>query len=106
MIDAENETYYCVKQFIANVSDALLCRYIIRILLYCYMLAQEDRSIERADVLPQNLVKSWSREIRVYALKINRHLGSTADEMPVKFQGDSIILTSNLVASRLHEIWW
>ena len=26
-------------------------------------------------------------------------------EMPVKFQSDAIIITSNLVASRLHELW-
>ena len=65
---------------------------------------------KRADVLLQDLMKSWSREIRVYtfaiALKPDRHLGSTAAEMPAKFQRDVIIITSNLAASRLRKIWW
>ena len=56
-----------------------------------------------------NLVKSRSREIRVstfpIALKFDRHIGSSATEMPVTFQSDTIITTSNLVTSRLHEIW-
>ena len=39
--------------------------------------------------------------------KFDRHLGSSAAEMPVKFQSDTTILTSNLAASRLEEIlWW
>ena len=29
-----------------------------------------------------------------------------APEMPVKFQSDTIIITSNLAASRLDGIWW
>ena len=66
--------------------------------------------IKRADVLLEDLMKSWSREIRVYtfaiALKPDRHLGSTAAEMPAKFQRDVIIITSNLAASRLRKIWW
>ena len=33
------------------------------------------------------------------------HLGSSAAEMPVKFQSNMIITTSNLKASNLHEIW-
>ena len=53
--------------------------------------------------------KSRSREIRVYtfpsALKFDKHLGSSAAEMFVKFpQSDVIIITTNLVASRLHEM--
>ena len=39
------------------------------------------------------------------ALKFGRHLGSSAAEMPVKFQSDMTIITSNLAASRLHDIW-
>ena len=62
----------------------------------------------RVDVLPQDLVKPRCREIRVYtfsmALIFDRHLGSNAAEMPVKFQGDTFIITSYLVASRIHEI--
>ena len=42
---------------------------------------------KRADVLQQDLVKSRS-----------------AAEVPVNCQSDAIIITSNLVISRLHEI--
>ena len=56
--------------------------------------------------LPQDLVKSRSREIRVHtfpnALKFDRHIGSSAD---VKFQSDRIIITFDLAVSRLREIW-
>ena len=55
---------------------------------------------------------SWSLEATRFgfklfsvALKFDRHLGSGATEMPVKFQSDKIIITSNLAASRLREIW-
>ena len=51
---------------------------------------------KRYDVLPQDLMKPWCREIQLYicqialkfdtsALKFDRHLGSSAVEMPVKF---------------------
>ena len=33
------------------------------------------------------------------------YLGSSSAEMFVKFQSDTMIMTPNLVASRLHEIW-
>ena len=63
---------------------------------------------ELTDVLPQDLVKSRSYEIRVYTfsitLKFDSHLSSNAAKMPVKFQSDTIIITYNLMASRLHEI--
>ena len=63
---------------------------------------------KQVDVLPQDLVKSQSRAIRVetfpIALKFDRHLGSNATEMPVKFQSDTVIVISNLGASRHHEI--
>ena len=43
---------------------------------------------------------SWSLEIRIQtfliALKFDRQLSSSAGEMPVKFQSDTIIITSNL----------
>ena len=35
----------------------------------------------------------------------NLHLSSTAEEMPAKFQSDTIIIASNLVGSILHEIF-
>ena len=38
------------------------------------------------------------------ALKFDRHVGSTAAEVPVKFQSDRTILHTNLAASRLCEI--
>ena len=44
---------------------------------------------KRTDVLPQDLVKSPSREIGCYndliALTFDRYLGSSAAELPVKF---------------------
>ena len=45
--------------------------------------------IKRADILPRHLVKSRSREIRVQNVKI-------VAEMPVKFQSDMVIVSSNL----------
>ena len=53
-------------------------------------------------VLPQDLVKFRSCEIG--ALEFARHIGSSAAEMRVKFQSDTIIITSNLATSRHHEI--
>ena len=64
---------------------------------------------KRTDVLPQDRVTSRGRDIRVYtfpiAVKFDRHLGSSAAEMPIKFQSDTIITTSNLAALSFHEIW-
>ena len=37
-------------------------------------------------------------------MKFDRHIGSTAAEVPVKFQSDRTILDTNLAASRLYEI--
>ena len=63
---------------------------------------------KRTDVLSQDPVTSRSREIRVYtfpvALKFGTHLGSYAADMPIKFQRDTVIITSNITASRFHEI--
>ena len=63
---------------------------------------------EAIDVLPQNLVKSRSREIVCindrFALQFYRHLGSVAAEVPVKFQSNWKSLNPNLATSRLHEI--
>ena len=38
------------------------------------------------------------------ALKFDRDIGSTAAEVPVKFQSDRTILNTNLAVSRLYEI--
>ena len=41
------------------------------------------------------------------AMKFDKHPGSSAADVPVKFQSDGIIQTANLLASRLHKIlWW
>ena len=56
---------------------------------------------------------SWSLEATRFGFKLfqslwnltGMHLGSSAAEMTVKFQSDTIIITSNLGALRLHEIW-
>ena len=54
-------------------------------------------------------VKATTQQLNVLyktgSLKFDRHSGSSAIEMPVKFQSDTIIITSNLVASTLHAIW-
>ena len=56
----------------------------------------------------QDRATSRSREIRVCALltalKFDMHLCSSAAEMSVKLQSDTVIITSNIAASRLHEI--
>ena len=63
---------------------------------------------KRMDVLPQDRVMSRSRETHVLifpiTLKFDKLLGRSDAEMPVKFQSDTSIITSNLVVSRLHEI--
>ena len=65
-------------------------------------------SNKRTGVLPQDPVKSRRREIGCYndriALKFDRHLGSTAAEVPVKFQSNWKSLNMNLAAPRLNEI--
>ena len=38
------------------------------------------------------------------ALTFDRHIGSTAAEVPVKFHSDRTILNTNLAASRLYEV--
>ena len=62
----------------------------------------------REDVSSPNPVKSRSREIECYndrfAMKFDRHLGSAAAVLPVKFQSDWKSLNPNLPASRLREI--
>ena len=42
--------------------------------------------------------------IRLFTLKFDGHFSSSAAEMPIKFLSDAIIITSNLSASKLHEI--
>ena len=63
---------------------------------------------KRTVVLPPNLAKSRNRQIIYHndriVLKFDRHLGSVAAEVPVKFQSDRKSLNPKLVVSRLHEI--
>ena len=55
---------------------------------------------------------SWSLEAMRFGLrlliilKFDRYLSISAANMPVKRLRDMIIITSNLVASKLHKIWW
>ena len=60
---------------------------------------------KRSDVLPLNIVKFRSREVECYndynALKFDWHLGSSADDVPVKFQSDQKSQHPNPAASRL-----
>ena len=69
----------------------------------------ESLFTKRTDALRQNPVKSRNREIRYYTflvtLKFDKQLGSNAAELPAKYHSDMNIITSNLAASRLHEIW-
>ena len=50
---------------------------------------------KRYDVLPQDLVKSWSREIGSQtfsiALKLDGNLDSSSADIPVKFQSETMI---------------
>ena len=50
---------------------------------------------KRTGVLPHDFL---------IALKFDKHLDSSAAEMPVEIQSDTIIKTSDLAALRLHEI--
>ena len=56
----------------------------------------------RKYVFSKDLVKSRSHEIGTLnsyiALKFDRHIGSTAAEVPVKFQSDRTILNTNIAA--------
>ena len=38
-------------------------------------------------------------------MKFDRHLGSTAADVPLKFQSDAIVWATSLAASKLHEIF-
>ena len=55
---------------------------------------------KRTDVLPQDIVKILSRKIQIQtfqiAVKFDRDLGSSAAEMPVKFQRDTVNIASNI----------
>ena len=63
---------------------------------------------KRTDVLPQDLRIIRGREIACYndsiPLKFDRHLDSTAADVPVKFQSEWKSLNQNLAASRFREI--
>ena len=73
-----------------------------------HMASAEPIFTRRTDPLPQDLVKSRSREIGCFndrsALKFDMYLGSAAADVIVKFQSDFNSLNPNLGASRLHEL--
>ena len=92
---------------------------------YALALAQESDSESKRDMLststvtrtpiqyPIRLLISRSREVSkprdfiencTISLKFDRHLGRSAAEVPVKFQSNAIISSTNLAASRLNEI--
>ena len=56
--------------------------------------------------LPTHICVTRPQWVKTFpiALKFDRHLDSSAAEMPAKFQSDMIIITSNFAASRYHEI--
>ena len=65
---------------------------------------------KRTDVAPQDLVKFWSRKVRVetfsIALKFDRLIKSYAAQLPGKIQSGTLIITSNFAGSILHLIPW
>ena len=84
---------------------------VIMMIVVMKLHSQHQQSCGRCNsgsLLPPNLVKSRSHEIGCYndcfALKFDRHLGSTTAKVPVKFQSDWKRLNPNLAASRLREI--
>ena len=62
-------------------------------------------SLDHNELNLKNLAKSrdWVFNDRI-ALKFDSHLGSTAVNVPIKFQIDCIDPNQNLAASGLHEI--
>ena len=62
-----------------------------------YQMSPEPLFTKQMYVLSQDLVKSRSREIRVKTFQIvpkfDKHLGSSAAEVPAKFQNNTIIIT-------------
>ena len=109
--------YECLNLFWPTQSQVLWLKYNLNVLLASSLRIFQSwfrygvgpLYTKRTDVLPQDLAKSRSCEIRGWTfptvLKFDRHLGSSAAEVPVKFQSDTIIITSKLAPSRLHEIW-
>ena len=70
----------------------------------------------RTDVFPQDLAKPRSHDIYgktfPIALKLDRHIGSSANEMPIEFQSNAIIITisqlrnsRNLTVRRPSALW-
>ena len=74
----------CVIIMIMEIWHMAQC--VFELIIYPYSIF-EPLFTKRMDVLPQDVVKSRRREIRVWnfpiALKIDRHLGSCIAELPV-----------------------
>ena len=62
-------------------------------------------SVHKANIFRMSYQKFSHSLTSQIAPKFDSRLGNTAAEMPVKCQSNTIIMTSNLAASRLHEIW-
>ena len=68
--------------------------------IFIHAICNDTFSRQQISVLSHEIGTLNSR----IALKFDRHIGSTAAEVPVKFQSDRTILNTNLAASRLNEI--
>ena len=58
-----------------------------------------------SDILPQDLAKSRSHEMRGECLKSLWNLTGTSARMPVKFRSDTFIIRYNLAALGRQDIW-
>ena len=57
------------------------------------------------DILPQDLAKSRSHEMRGECLQSLWNLTGSSAKMSVKFRSDTFIIRYNLAALRRHDIW-
>ena len=85
----------------------------IRHVLLLVSILTSDTPIHWADgclTALQDVVKSRSREKTSLDFsnrpELHGHLGSSAAEMPARFQDGTMIITSNVAVSKLHKVWW
>ena len=65
--------------------------------------ASIHKAVRRLTAISREVSKQ--RTLCLIALKFEKRIGSSAAEIPVKLQSETMIITSNLAASTLHEIW-
>ena len=65
--------------------------------------ASIHKAVRRLTAISREVSKQ--RNVCLIALKFEKRIGSSAAEIPVKLQSETMIITSNLTASTLHEIW-